>query len=421
MRSIAHPQDWRTNSDLEDAMSTHALPQKELYSPAPPQADTAKGAVPVPSVTTASDHAALAAIVPAWEELAANAVEANPLYEPWMLLPCIEEGASNFVCALAWGQGGRRLDGLFPFERLPRFDGLPVRGLRSWYGASWRLCTPLVRRDSAAQALASLLAWLESGGSCVTEFRYLPSNGAFRGLLADALRDRSVTVITADTFTRPMLVREADGRRPFDPGLSGETGRKLRRKERRLGERGALTHVALGADGDIERWIDELLHLEAASWRSRRGLGLASSQASRRVASAVLTSAFRRGRLQMVGIDLDGRPLARRCTVLAGEGAYAFGAAYNHDFAKFSPGVLAEADSIRAFERLAGTQWMDAVTDPDGNSINRLWRHRRVMQSVVVGTGMWGEMWASLLYILRRREPRFSTPERKPTKDRAKA
>jgi hypothetical protein len=28
--SIAHPQDWRTNSDLEHAMSADALPQKEL-------------------------------------------------------------------------------------------------------------------------------------------------------------------------------------------------------------------------------------------------------------------------------------------------------------------------------------------------------------------------------------------------------
>ncbi len=32
---------------------------------------------------------ALAAIVPAWEGLAANAIEANPFYEPWFLLPAL--------------------------------------------------------------------------------------------------------------------------------------------------------------------------------------------------------------------------------------------------------------------------------------------------------------------------------------------
>ena len=41
-------------------------------------------------ITELRDAAALAALVPEWENLAANALEPNPAYEPWMLFPALE-------------------------------------------------------------------------------------------------------------------------------------------------------------------------------------------------------------------------------------------------------------------------------------------------------------------------------------------
>ena len=40
-----------------------------------------------PTVIVLRDRAGMGAIVPAWEDLAANALEANPFYEPWIVLP----------------------------------------------------------------------------------------------------------------------------------------------------------------------------------------------------------------------------------------------------------------------------------------------------------------------------------------------
>ena len=69
-----------------------------------------------PVVQLLRDRQSLAAIVRPWEDLAANALEANPFYEPWMLLPALwARGDDDFECISVWDDG--KLIGLFPFER----------------------------------------------------------------------------------------------------------------------------------------------------------------------------------------------------------------------------------------------------------------------------------------------------------------
>ena len=88
-------------------------------------------------------------------------------------------------------------------------------------------------------------------------------------------------------------------------------------------------------------------------------------------------------------------------TILAGAGSYAFKTAYDESYAIYSPGVLAELFCLREFHRLEGVQWMDSYTDPDNPTVNRMWKDRRPMKSLAVGIGAWGELWLSMLPILR--------------------
>jgi CelD/BcsL family acetyltransferase involved in cellulose biosynthesis len=347
----------------------------------------------------------LAAIVPHWEELAARAIEPNPMYEHWMLLPALRLFGAGVVCALVWMRdaSGTRLAGLFPFVRVRRFKGVPATALSSWSHNSWMLCTPLVRADQAPHCLSALLDWVEDGGegSSVLEFRYLPSDGAFHGVLADSLRSRSSMVLAASNFTRAFLRRGADGQSYLDSALSGLGRKSMRRKEKRLAERGELEHVAMQASDDEWPWIDAFLALEASGWKGRGGSALASSKNNYLFACETLSAAHRRKRLHIMGIDLDGKPVARCCNITANEGSYAYRAAYDEAFAAYSPGVMAELDSIRHLHSLPGLQWMDSITDPDNVTLNRLWKERRTMQSVVVGSGTWGELWVSMLPVMR--------------------
>jgi len=81
-------------------------------------------------VEVLSDAAALAALVPDWEELAAQAVQPNPFYEHWMLLPALAAyGAGDLRCVAVWEDGV--LGALFPLRLVRRYRGLPVSALCS--------------------------------------------------------------------------------------------------------------------------------------------------------------------------------------------------------------------------------------------------------------------------------------------------
>lgn len=349
---------------------------------------------------TALRPAELAALVPQWEELAQDALEPNPFYEHWMLLPALEAfGAAQDVrVAAVWFQD--RLWGLFPLERVARYRGLPVPALRAWRHRHSLLCTPLVRAGRAAQCLAALSLWLRSAeGAPLLELDFVPAEGPFHRALVDWLHEEKLPSLASNRYNRAVLRKAADAERYFS-ALPAKLMRDLKRRERRLAERGVLTHAALGPQGDLERWLDDLMQLEAAGWKGRQGSALASKEVDRRFARRIFREAFRRGRLLIAGVDLDGKPLARCSSFLAGEGSFAFKTAYDERFAAFSPGVIAEMGRIRAFHELPAAQWMDSFTAPGNDVLDRLWKDRLTVQRLVVGTGLRGEFALAALPLL---------------------
>ena len=74
---------------------------------------------------------AIAEIVPAWDDLAAGALEPNPFYESWMLRPALECFGSGTDIRLVsvWADG--KLGALLPLERKAHYKGLPAGTLRS--------------------------------------------------------------------------------------------------------------------------------------------------------------------------------------------------------------------------------------------------------------------------------------------------
>src|SRR5262245_46351802 len=131
---------------------------------------------------------AMAAIAPAWENMAAAAIEPNPFYEPWMLLPALElfGVSSGFRLITVWN--GARLDAVLPMERRLSFKGLPLPTLESWRHRHCLLCTPLVRAEGATETLAELIASLRADVS-VVGLKYIPSEGPFhRALRAAGIR-----------------------------------------------------------------------------------------------------------------------------------------------------------------------------------------------------------------------------------------
>lgn len=333
----------------------------------------------------------LECLVPAWEALAREALEPNPFYEPWMLLPALRaySAGQDLRVALVWQ--GAELVGLFPFRRVARYKGLPASALTSWLHAHCLLCTPLVRAGSARACLEALLDWCDAS---FIEFRYLPAGEPFHRVLGEALAARGLKAGVNRAWSRGLL-------RKNRATISGQLRRQFAKKERRLAGRGRFEHVVLGAQDDIGRWIEDFLRLEASGWKGREGSAMACTEVNRSYASEIFTAAFRRGRLLMCGLDFDGRPIGRRTSFIAGEGAYAFKTAYDETLAEFSPGVMLELDNVRQLDATPGLQWMDSFTEDANLALERMWPDRRAMESLAVALGAWGGVAAAALPALR--------------------
>jgi CelD/BcsL family acetyltransferase involved in cellulose biosynthesis len=362
------------------------------------------------SVVVVRDPQALSAFVPAWEELAAAALEPNVFYEHWMLLPALKAfGAGKDVSVVLVlihdphnPDAPAKLAGLFPLELIRSFRKLNVSALSLWQHAHCYVCTPLVRADAAGECMVELFRWSRSGGASASliELRGISGDGPFHKLLVDLSNELGLLSWITDIFTRG-LWREGHGYADPASAVSGDLRRRLRRKERRLSERGRVEHIALRPGDDVGRWIDEFLQIEASGWKGERGSALASSEIDRRYFTEIATSAFRRGRLLMLGINFNGRPIARRCAFVAGEGSFAFKTAYDEEFADFSPGAMLEIDSLRQLHALPGVRWMDSCAAPDNSLVNRLSNDRKTVQSVAVGSGALGDLVISGLPLLR--------------------
>jgi CelD/BcsL family acetyltransferase involved in cellulose biosynthesis len=346
------------------------------------------------AITVARSAAELERIVPAWEELAREALEPNPFYEHWMLRPALQAFGARADLRIVQVWAGERLAGLFPFERVARYKGLPAAALVSWRHPHCLLCTPLVRTGAARACLKALF---DAPGAPLAEFAYLPAGEPFHQVLVAELAARGAPSIVNRAYERGLL-------RKHRATISGRFRRQAARNERRLKH---LAYVRLEPDGDIGRWIDDFLRLEASGWKGRRGGAMACSEPSRRYFGEIVRAAFDRGRLLFCGLDLDGRPIARRCSFTGGEGAYAFKIAYDEALAEFSPGALLELDNVRRLDAHPTLQWMDAFTEANVLAVERLWPERRTMQTLVAGVDAWGRLAAATLPWLRRLKHRI--------------
>jgi CelD/BcsL family acetyltransferase involved in cellulose biosynthesis len=201
-----------------------------------------------------------------------------------------------------------------------------------------------------------------------------------------------------DSHARALLLRDRDPRSRFNSNMKNN----LRRCGARLGALGKPSPVRLAPGDDAAAWVEQFMRLEASGWKGRAGTALACREDDRRFVAEVCAEAHRRGRLLITGLDLDGRPLARHLMFTGDEGAFTFKIAYDEGYEKCSPGLLAEVDNVRQLVETPGLRWIDSNTAPENShSYERVWKDRRTIQRVAVGTRGPGRLAAAALPFMR--------------------
>jgi len=338
-------------------------------------------------IVVESDVDALEHHIPAWEALAASAIDANPFYEPWMLVPALRELPEESVCVVfIYDTPSNRLCGVFPVVRRRSYHRLPIPNLSFWKHKYCFLCTPLLRTGYAESALASYFDWGEGNLSAwsLIEFNHTAGTGPFSDLLKAELRRRKYHGYPIDTFERAMIQPAESSGSYLETNISNGRRKEWRRQFNRLREQGCVEFAELEREEDIDSWIDHFMEVEASGWKGRAGSAILFEAQSRRFFSQAVHGAFQRGKLMMLSLRVNGVPIALKCSFRAGSGVFAFKIAYREDFGRFSPGVQLELETIHRLHQDGGIQWMDSCAEPNHVMIDHLWAERRPIQTVTL-------------------------------------
>src|SRR5262249_41833499 len=349
------------------------------------------------SVVVIDDLTALEKYVSAWEDLAAAAIEPNAFYEPWMVIPAIRAFGTGrrlqFALILA-SEPARPYEqpllcGFFPLEQQSNYQGLgrklPFKTLRLWKHKYCYLCTPLVREGYGREVIAAFFDWLAKGShNCsLMEFNFIAGDGLFYQTLIDHFERHARLSYISTSFMRALFRPDGDADTYIRSRLH-RSRRELKRIERRLSETGRLEFVTLEPGHDVDAWIEEFLRIESISWKGMAGRALIQDESEREYFVEVAREAFRRGKLTMFALNLDGRPISQHCGFVSGTGEFAFKDAFDEQYARYSPGVLLKLEIIRRLHARPDIRWMDTCADPFHPTLDRLFSDRRTIQDVVV-------------------------------------
>lgn len=360
-------------------------------APAPSEEPSAARGLTITVTRTAVQ---LAAHIAAWDELAANACDANPFYEPWALLPALEhlpEGQQVEV-VLVWAPNPLPkqppfLVGLFPLIRRARFKRLPLATIATWRHLYAYLGTPLVRVDRAAEVLDAFLDWLrDDAGAALFVLDTIVSDTAFRHALTDALARRGLGALEEKRYTRALFRPAADADTYLDVAIGGKKQKELRRQLRRLGETDPIAFTELQPDEPVDAWVDEFIELEGRGWKGSGGTAIRDDAAVRAFFRAAIAGAH--AARQLMAYKMKGaNPIAMKLNLRRGKHAIAYKIAYDESLAKFSPGVLLEIEHIRWAHAPGSPTTIDSGAAADHPMINHLWRDRVGIETLIVTTG----------------------------------
>jgi CelD/BcsL family acetyltransferase involved in cellulose biosynthesis len=263
-----------------------------------------------------------------------------------------------------------------PVERSGRG---PVAVWGSWKHLYCFLGTPLLDRGRAHDATEALARWCAAEGPL--GLRLTGDKRVLAGLI-NAGAGTGLEVLHDTTVQRAALVRSAE--QEYLAGQRAHRRREQARWRRRLGEELGAELEAVDRAGEASA-VERFLELEVAGWKGREGTAFASDPAHAELFRELCGAYAAQGRLQLLCLESGDRVVAMKCNLISGDELFCFKIAHDESLSAYSPGVLLELDNMTIFHNRRSERIMDSCADPDNEMINRLWRDRRRIATVLIG------------------------------------
>jgi CelD/BcsL family acetyltransferase involved in cellulose biosynthesis len=228
--------------------------------------------------------------------------------------------------------------------RRSRLYGVPVRELCA--AANAHSCRfDLLAEDPGAAAEAFLARLQADGDWDVLRLSDVPEGGRAHALSARA-RAQGLPTGTWRSLDSPYVPLTASWE-VLQQSLDGKFRANLRRRRKRLEEKGAVTLERVQGGLSLPRLLDEGLRLEASGWKGRGGTAMAQDLATRGFYTELARCAAQEGRLSLWFLRLDGRVVAFHYA-LEHQGRYLLlKPAYDEAIRECSPGQLLMEDVLR--------------------------------------------------------------------------
>ncbi|MGH9031110.1 MAG: GNAT family N-acetyltransferase [Acidimicrobiia bacterium] len=319
----------------------------------------------------------------AWRELASRALEPNPFGEADFVIPAARHLGRRV--ALMTVRDGEHLRACVPVQRVGRWHKVPLPAIASWHHRYTFLGTPLLDREAAASTVDALVDYLR-GSAGAARFLVLEwvAEGEVLTEIEAGFARAGRPMARLDTFTRPLLVRDASD--VSSQSLGAETTKRLARRRRALErDHGPARTILLEPD---EATVELFLKVEASGWKGEQGTALASRPEDSAFFRELCGRFAASGRLEMRSLELvDGTSIAVSCRLAAGDGTFCFKVGHDETFRKYAPGNQIEVDTMAQLEGSSVPRWIDSCSDPENDFFGRLFPQRRSLTTVVLPAG----------------------------------
>jgi CelD/BcsL family acetyltransferase involved in cellulose biosynthesis len=272
-----------------------------------------------------------------WDELADRAGAAPWLRPGWIAAWRRAFGRGRLELLAARDDG--RLRGLIALERR---RGL-LTSTSNWHTPAF---APLVDGEEPARALTEALF---AGGGRRVVLAFVPGEGdALAACRAAAAAARHRLIVR--TLERSPYVPVGGDWAAYAARRDGKLLRELRRRRRRLGERGRVALEVADGGERLDALLDEGFAVEAAAWKGRAGTAILADASTERFYRDVARWAAGRGCLRLAFLRLDAHALAFDYCIEERGVHYLLKTGYDPAHRAFAPGMLLRREMLeRAF------------------------------------------------------------------------
>jgi CelD/BcsL family acetyltransferase involved in cellulose biosynthesis len=291
----------------------------------------------------------------------ANRVQAIPFLHPGFVLAwqrAFDRGALSLVTVRRAGE----LVGALPLIR----HGAVLASAANWHtpvtgvlALDERVARRLARTLTDAHPRRISLAFVDSADTTTKAFASEVASARYR--------------IVERPLTRSPYLELTDDWAAFESGMSSDVRSSLRKRRRRLEERGTVTFDEEDGSSRLDQLFDEVVRIEKMGWKGEQGTAIGSRTDTLRFYREIVAWAAHRGWLRIHILRLDGRPIAVGVALRSNGIQFHLKIGFDPAYRQLAPGTLlmreyihgAFADGLRRIEMLGDDEAYKRVWCPE--------------------------------------------------------